>query len=110
MSRTGNCCPERRGATIWQSPRTHAPAQCSTFAFKPRARYWQPAPRPAMCASTDAVARHIRYRWRGILAAALVAVAVTASADPLPTIMTITVHEQRRRDHFVMKDGHRWLL
>jgi hypothetical protein len=35
-----------------------------------------------MCASTDAVARSIRYRWRGILAAALVAVAVTASADP----------------------------
>jgi len=63
-----------------------------------------------MCASTDAVARPIRYRWRGILAAALVAVAVTASADPVPTIVTITVNGQGRGDHFVMRDGDRWLI
>jgi outer membrane usher protein len=63
-----------------------------------------------MCASTDAVARPIRYRWRGILAAALVAVAVTASADPVPTIMSITVNGQTRGDHFVMKEGDRWLI
>jgi len=63
-----------------------------------------------MCASTDAVARPIRNRWRGILAAALVAVAVTASADPVPTIVTITINGQARGDHFVMKDGDRWLI
>jgi hypothetical protein len=63
-----------------------------------------------MCASTDAVARPIRYRWRGILAAALVAVAVTATADPVPTIVTIAVNGQGRGDHFVMKDGDRWLI
>ena len=63
-----------------------------------------------MCASTDAVARPIRHRWRGILAAALVAVAVTARADPVPTIVTITVNGQGRGDHFVMKDGERWLI
>jgi outer membrane usher protein len=63
-----------------------------------------------MCASTDAVAHSIRYRWRGILAAALVAVAVTASADPVPTIVTITVNGQGRGDHFVLKDGDRWLI
>ena len=63
-----------------------------------------------MCASADAVARPIRYGWRGILAAALVAAAVTASADPVPTIVTITVNGQARGDHFVMKDGDRWLI
>ena len=63
-----------------------------------------------MCVSTDAVARPIRHRWRGILAAALVAVAVTASADPVPTIMTITVNGQTRGDHFVMKEDDRWLI
>ena len=47
-----------------------------------------------MCASTDAVAHPIRHCWRGILAAALVAVAITASADPVPTIVTITVNGQ----------------
>ena len=63
-----------------------------------------------MCASTDAVAHPIRHCWRGILAAALVAVAITASADPVPTIVTITVNGQGRGDHFVMKDGDRWLI
>ena len=51
-----------------------------------------------------------RHRWRGILAAALIAVAVTASADPVPTIMTITVNGQERGDHFVLRDGDRWLI
>src|SRR6185503_8167063 len=87
-----------------------APAPRSSFAFKPRAPSWRQAPPRAMCASTDAVARPIRYRWRGILAAALVAVAVTASADPVPTIVTITVNGQGRGDHFVMRDGDRWLI
>ena len=63
-----------------------------------------------MCASTDAVAHPIRHCWRGILAAALVAIAVTASADPVPTIMSFTVNGQGRGDHFVMKDGDRWLI
>jgi outer membrane usher protein len=63
-----------------------------------------------MCVRTDAVAHLIRHGWRGILAAALVAVAITASADPTPTIMTITVNGQGRGDHFVMKDGQRWLI
>ena len=51
-----------------------------------------------MCASTDAVAHPIRHSWRGILAAALVAIAVTASADPVPTIMSFTVNGQGRGD------------
>lgn len=63
-----------------------------------------------MCASADAVAHPIRHRWRGILAAALVAVAVNASADPVPTIVTITVNGQARGDHFILKDGDRWLI
>jgi outer membrane usher protein FimD/PapC len=63
-----------------------------------------------MCASPDAVARPIRRRWRGIFAAALVAVASAAYADPVPTIMTITVNGQSRGDHFVLKDGERWLI
>ena len=56
------------------------------------------------------MAHPTRHRWRGILAAALVAVAVTASADPVPTIMTITVNGQERGDHFVLRDGDRWLI
>jgi outer membrane usher protein FimD/PapC len=56
------------------------------------------------------VARPIRRRWRGIFAAALVAVASAAYADPVPTIMTITVNGQSRGDHFVLKDGERWLI
>ncbi|HEX4523396.1 MAG TPA: fimbria/pilus outer membrane usher protein [Casimicrobiaceae bacterium] len=56
------------------------------------------------------MAHPTRYRWRGILAAALVAVAITASADPVPTIVTITVNGQGRGDHFVLKDGDRWLI
>ncbi|MFI4952172.1 MAG: fimbria/pilus outer membrane usher protein [Burkholderiales bacterium] len=56
------------------------------------------------------MARPIRRRWRGIFAAALVAVASAAYADPVPTIMTITVNGQSRGDHFVLKDGERWLI
>ncbi|MGH8849473.1 MAG: fimbria/pilus outer membrane usher protein [Casimicrobiaceae bacterium] len=51
-----------------------------------------------------------RHRWRGLLAAALVAVAAAACADPVPTIMTIIVNGQSRGDHFVLKDGERWLI
>ena len=45
-----------------------------------------------------------------MLAAALVAVALRANADPVPTIVTITVNGQGRGDHFVLKDGDRWLI
>lgn len=63
-----------------------------------------------MCASADAVARSIRHGWRGAVAAALVAIALTAAAEPVPTIMTITVNGQGRGDHFVLKDAGRWLI
>ncbi|MEP6997824.1 MAG: fimbria/pilus outer membrane usher protein [Betaproteobacteria bacterium] len=56
------------------------------------------------------MAHPTRHYWCGILAAALVAVALAASAEPVPTIMTITVNGQSRGDHFVMKDGDRWLI
>ncbi|MGH8798913.1 MAG: fimbria/pilus outer membrane usher protein [Casimicrobiaceae bacterium] len=56
------------------------------------------------------MAQPIGHRWRGLFAAALVAVAVAARADPVPTIMTITVNGQSRGDHFVLKDGDRWLI
>ena len=63
-----------------------------------------------MCARIDAVAYLIRRRWHGLLAAALFALVVTARAEPLPTIMTITVNGQGRGDHFVLKDADRWLI
>src|SRR5690242_12702664 len=63
-----------------------------------------------MCARTDAVAPFIRHYWRGMLAAALLAVALKATADPVPMIVSITVNGQLRGDHFVMKEGDRWLI
>lgn len=52
----------------------------------------------------------MRNRWRGFLAAALIAIVVNANADPVPTIMAVTVNGQARGDHFVLKDGARLLI
>lgn len=56
------------------------------------------------------MAHAIRHRWREILAAALLVVACESRAEPVPTIVMITVNGQARGDHFVLKDGARWLI